>query len=51
MNTSVGSNHIWNATVNMTGGTLKLDSNASNSHSGSYYEWGNTQVNTSGQHR
>ncbi len=46
VNTSVGSNHIWAATVNMAGGTLKLDSNASNSPTGTYYEWGNTPVNT-----
>lgn len=45
VNTSVGINHIWGATVNMTGGTLKMDSNANNSNAGQYYEWGNSAVN------
>lgn len=40
-----GDNHIWNATVNMTGGELRINGGVS-SASGFAYQWTNTPLNT-----
>jgi fibronectin-binding autotransporter adhesin len=40
-----GDNHIWNATVNMTGGEMRVNGGVS-SPFGFAYQWGNTVLNT-----
>lgn len=37
--------HVWNATVNMTGGELRVNGGVSDP-AGSQFEWGNSSVNT-----
>ncbi len=45
VNSVGGVNHLWGATVNMTGGELRVNNGVS-SPTSDFYEWGNSALNT-----
>ena len=46
INNATGVNHVWNATLNMTGGEMRTNGGVSSNSTGNFFEWGNTAVNT-----
>ena len=43
---TLGKSHIWNATINLTGGELRSNGGISDTITENYFEWGNNTVNT-----